>query len=71
MFAENRSNTNSKNYSKASKVKCKGSTACFVGSLSLTVFTNRLSEYEQKSVKGGWPSLRTLDWLNLQRPLPG
>lgn len=42
MFTENRSNTNSKNYSNESKVKCKGSTAWFVGSLSLKVFKNRL-----------------------------
>lgn len=71
MFTENRSNTNSKNYSKESKVKFEGSTAWFVGSLSLKVFKNRFSEYEQKSVEGVWPSFRTLDWLNLQRPLPG
>lgn len=71
MFTENRSNTNSKNYSKESKVKFEGSTAWFVGSLSLKVFKNRFSEYEQESVEGGWPSFRTFDWLNLQRPLPG
>lgn len=71
MFIENRSNTNSKNHSKESKVKCKGRTAWFVGSLSLKVFKSRLSENEQKSMKGGWPSFRTLGWLNLQRSLPG
>lgn len=35
-----KSNTKSTNYSKESKVKCKGSTARFVGSLSLKVFKN-------------------------------
>lgn len=71
VFTESKSNTNSKNYSKESKGKSQGSTAWFVGSLSLKVFKNRLSDYEQKSMKGGWPSFRTLGWLNLQRPLPG
>lgn len=41
-----------KNYSKDSKLKCKQSTAWFVGSPSLKVFKNRLSKYDQKSLKG-------------------
>lgn len=41
-----------KNYSKDSELKCKQSTAWFVGSPSLKVFKNRLNKYDQKSLKG-------------------